>query len=483
MSSVIFEYRGIKTTIQCSNSDKMKDICNLYASKINKNISFLLFLYGGNCVNLELNFNEQANKIDRKRNEMNILVFNNDFELKCPKCGERINLEIYDWIKNFKNNEIEKLNELKSQIEILNNVLDINRIRIKVKNINLIITDMIEEIVKSKNNDQKYINKLDEKNNLNNSKNENLTNNNFVNNNEKVYKTPNISESNQTNNIQTQGYNIPNLQKNSFGQPLFNSMNTNMNNNMNRNRFNSRDSYNYMKNNKINTMNNNMYRIMNNKNMNNNMNVFMNCNNMNSNMNMNMSNNNMNSNMNINMSNNNMNINNMFNNNMNNNMNFYTNNNMNYSMNNKMNRNMSCNRNMNNKMNINMYNNKMGNNDNMINNYINNNIFNNMNKNMNNNIFNYMNINMNNWTNVKQNEKNKVKDSFGIYFRCRQKNIFFNLEPDTPLNTVLFELREKFDWLNEINIKGLSFNDKKINLNLSCNQAGIPNEASIDILE
>jgi hypothetical protein len=143
---------------------------------------------------------------------------------------------------------------------------------------------------------------------------------------------------------------------------------------------------------------------------------------------------------------------------------------------------------MNNNMNVNMYNNNMGNNNNMINNYINNNIFNSMNKNMNNNnmfnnMFNNMNNNMNNWTNVKQNEKNKVKDSFGIYFRCRQKSIFFNLEPDTPLNTVLVELREKYDWLNEINIKGLSFNGKKISLNLSCNQVGIPNEASIDILE
>ena len=471
MSSVIFEYRGIKTTIQCSNSDKMKDICHKYASKINKNISFLLFLYGGNCVDLELNFNEQANKFDRNRNEMNILVYNNDFELQCPKCGERISLEIYDWIDKFKNNEKEKLNELKSQIEMLNDVHDINRIRIKVKNINLIITAMIEEIEKSKNYAQKYINNLDEKNNINNSKNENLMNNNAVNNNEKDNKTPNISESNQINNIQTQGNKILHQQKNVFTQPLFNN---NMHANMNKNRFNSRDSFGYMKNNKCNTMNNNMFRIMNNKNMNNNMNAYISCNNMNSNMN-------------INMSNNNMNIN-MFNNNMNNNMNLYTNNNTNYSMNNKMTRNMSCSRIMNNNMNVNMYNNNMGNNNNMINNYINNNIFNSMNKNMNNNnmfnnMFNNMNNNMNNWTNVKQNEKNKVKDSFGIYFRCRQKSIFFNLEPDTPLNTVLVELREKYDWLNEINIKGLSFNGKKISLNLSCNQAGIPNEASIDILE
>ena len=70
MAKVIFSFNGIQTIIQCLKEDKMKNICNKYASKINININSLIFIYGGNQINYELSFQEQANSIDKKRNEM-----------------------------------------------------------------------------------------------------------------------------------------------------------------------------------------------------------------------------------------------------------------------------------------------------------------------------------------------------------------------------------------------------------------------------
>ena len=73
----------------------MKDICQRYSNKINININSLIFLYGGNQLNFNLNFNEQANIIDKEKNEMKVLVYKNENnEYICPKCGEKIKLNI-----------------------------------------------------------------------------------------------------------------------------------------------------------------------------------------------------------------------------------------------------------------------------------------------------------------------------------------------------------------------------------------------------
>jgi len=46
MASVVFKLNGVETTIQCLKTDKMKDICNKYVSKIQSNIDKLYFIYG-----------------------------------------------------------------------------------------------------------------------------------------------------------------------------------------------------------------------------------------------------------------------------------------------------------------------------------------------------------------------------------------------------------------------------------------------------
>ena len=180
MAKVIFTYNGYETIIQCLKGDKMKDICNKCASKLNVNINSLLFIYGGNQVNLELTFEGQASSFDKVRNQMNILVYDSEQQdenrLKCPKCGEVIHLDKFEALIIFNSNQNDMLNELKNEIETIKNINDINKIKNKIKVINLIINDLIEENVKNtksiENIISKNINELNNiKSNLNNNKN------------------------------------------------------------------------------------------------------------------------------------------------------------------------------------------------------------------------------------------------------------------------------------------------------------------------
>ena len=93
MALANFTYKGIKTSIQCLNEDKMKDICNKYSSKIDQNINTLYFIYNGSKINYDLTFYQQANFLDKQRFEMDILAIPNSDsnELKCPKCGYHLN--------------------------------------------------------------------------------------------------------------------------------------------------------------------------------------------------------------------------------------------------------------------------------------------------------------------------------------------------------------------------------------------------------
>ena len=159
MSKVIFSYDGKETTIQCLKEDKMKNICNKYSSKIDININSLLFIYGGNQINFDLSFKEQANSIDKERKEMNILVYKREEnELKCPKCGEIINIDKFDNLIKFNSAQNDMLNELKNEIDIINNSNEINKIKNKIRVINLIINNIIEENIKNTKNIQNIIN-------------------------------------------------------------------------------------------------------------------------------------------------------------------------------------------------------------------------------------------------------------------------------------------------------------------------------------
>ena len=120
-ANVSFDFEGRIVKIQCSTDDKMKDICQKYANKIERNVNSLIFLYGGSNLNYQLSFKEQANIIDKERNEMSVLVYKNENELSCPKCGEKINLNS-DKINDIKTS-INKVNDLKSATSNINDTI------------------------------------------------------------------------------------------------------------------------------------------------------------------------------------------------------------------------------------------------------------------------------------------------------------------------------------------------------------------------
>ena len=152
-ANVIFTLDGVDVTIQCSKEDKIKDICQKFANKVQKNINSLLFLYGGNKLNFNLAFKDQANSIDNGNNEMKVLVYKLEYEeFKCPKCGEKImlNKEKIDEIIQINNKINDSINGIKLQLEnIIKNSSD-NLLNIQLKNINMIINIINEDI--SKNN-------------------------------------------------------------------------------------------------------------------------------------------------------------------------------------------------------------------------------------------------------------------------------------------------------------------------------------------
>jgi len=171
-ASVAFTFEGIKVKIQCSTNDLMKDICQKYANKIGRNVNSLVFLYGGSNLNFQLSFKEHANIIDRERNEMSILVYKNENDLTCTKCGEKINLNT------------EKINDIRTSIKnigdtvrgikiMIDNIIKISLVdivNIQLKNVNIIFNNLNEDIKKlnEKFNDLFNVNNINKELNLNN---------------------------------------------------------------------------------------------------------------------------------------------------------------------------------------------------------------------------------------------------------------------------------------------------------------------------
>ena len=71
---IVFTLEGADLTMQCSSEEKMRDICQKYATKIDKNMDSLVFLYEGNKVNFDLSLKDQACSSDGNKNEIKIIV-------------------------------------------------------------------------------------------------------------------------------------------------------------------------------------------------------------------------------------------------------------------------------------------------------------------------------------------------------------------------------------------------------------------------
>ena len=74
-SRVTFILNDNYLTIYCSEEDRMIDICQNYSKNIKKNYNSLKFMYRGLEVNFELKFKDQIYSIDRKSNEIKVLVY------------------------------------------------------------------------------------------------------------------------------------------------------------------------------------------------------------------------------------------------------------------------------------------------------------------------------------------------------------------------------------------------------------------------
>ena len=220
-ANVIFSLDGDIVTIQCLKKDKMRNICQRYSTKVDKNINSLSFLYSGSLLNLDLSFERQANPLDNQRNEMKVLVFINESDgFICPKCGEKIklNTEKIDAI-------ITSINNIKDTIDgtkiIIDNIIKnstLNSINVQLKNTNIILNNVNTDIKKCveklkdllSENDYKinpnFMNVCNNQQQINNMNNFNMNMPNLNMNNQKSsLNLKNIMNLNVPNNYQNRG--------------------------------------------------------------------------------------------------------------------------------------------------------------------------------------------------------------------------------------------------------------------------------------
>ena len=125
MSHIEFVQNNTYTIINCNHNEKLKDILQRYANKTGNDINSASFIYCGNIINdLELTFDQIANKVDSRRNKLIIQIkkveqnAENTSIIKskiiiCPKCLESTRIKINNYkIKLYgcKNNH--KINDI-----------------------------------------------------------------------------------------------------------------------------------------------------------------------------------------------------------------------------------------------------------------------------------------------------------------------------------------------------------------------------------
>ena len=74
MNTVIFLFEGRKIHIQCMDEDSLFLVCLKFATKVEKDIKNLYFIYDGNKINLEKKFIEVINQEDKESKQINVVV-------------------------------------------------------------------------------------------------------------------------------------------------------------------------------------------------------------------------------------------------------------------------------------------------------------------------------------------------------------------------------------------------------------------------
>ena len=105
----IFNYNGIKTTIQCFIDEKMSIVCEKFERKVGLDLTEnYYYLYNGNIINKDLKFAKIVNEIDKKSRTMNIVVdklnraiinrnIKESEEIICPQCKGNILIKIENY--------------------------------------------------------------------------------------------------------------------------------------------------------------------------------------------------------------------------------------------------------------------------------------------------------------------------------------------------------------------------------------------------
>ena len=151
-AKVIFSLEALEIVIDCSTEEKMRDICQRCATKMETNLETLSFLYGEKPVNFELSFEDQANSQDKKTNEMKVKVSKKKDEgFICPKCGEKVELnpKALDYLISSNKDIIDNITGTNI---IAENILNDNStiyLNARIKNIKIILTSINEDIKKN----------------------------------------------------------------------------------------------------------------------------------------------------------------------------------------------------------------------------------------------------------------------------------------------------------------------------------------------
>ena len=149
-ATAIFTLDCIDIKIQCKTEEKMKDISQRFAIKIEKNMESYIYLYGGGHINFELKYEEQ--QTDKNSKEMRILVYKKEvYEYVCTKCGEKIKLnkEKIDEIILNNNNIKEKIKGIELMIDNMIKSSLINSMNMQLKNVNIILNNINDDINKN----------------------------------------------------------------------------------------------------------------------------------------------------------------------------------------------------------------------------------------------------------------------------------------------------------------------------------------------
>ena len=75
MAEIEFIFNSQSYIIQCEKGELMKNVCQKLASKLGIDLNKIYFIYNGNTLNLELDFNKHASQKDKEINKMKILVY------------------------------------------------------------------------------------------------------------------------------------------------------------------------------------------------------------------------------------------------------------------------------------------------------------------------------------------------------------------------------------------------------------------------